>query len=109
MKIRDIIDFTNEHGNGKVFKGWTEEEIAVHLTFQANDGTLMVTESGGEITSFSTYKQIKNFDGDIEKVFGNPPIEPVMIFTSMSLCQSTAPQLITCSRCLRDLVQMQIG
>ena len=72
MKIRDIIEFANEHGNGKVFKGWTEKEIEAHLTFQANDGTLMVTESDGEITSFATYKQIKNFDGDIERVFWEP-------------------------------------
>lgn len=71
MKIADVIRFAHEHGHGNVFSDWSDEEIATHLTFHANDGTLMVTESGGEITSFSTHKQIKDFDGDIQAVFWN--------------------------------------
>ena len=71
MKIADVIRFAHEHGNGNVYQGWSDEEIATHLTFHANGGTLMVTESDGKITSFSTHKQIKDFNGDIDTVFWN--------------------------------------
>jgi hypothetical protein len=69
VRIQDVIDFAKRHGNGRVYIGWSDEEIAHHLKFHANDGTLMVTESDGAITSFCVYKQIRQFDGDIEKVF----------------------------------------
>lgn len=52
-----------------MYAGWTEEEVQAHLSFHANDGTLMVTENEGKITSVCVWKQIKDFDGDIQKIF----------------------------------------
>lgn len=105
MKIADVIRFAHEHGNGNVYQGWSNKEIATHLTFHANGGTLMVTESDGEITSFSTYKQIKDFSGDIDTVFWNHTDREGVMSTFTSWSQGMACLPRTCSTSLNNQTQ----
>lgn len=94
--IDRIVRFSVEHGGGKVFDGWSEDDIKYYIAFHANRNSLGIVRDGDEIVAIGTALRCK--EEDIKHEFDSTPHDPdgdtVLICDVISVRKGAIPVLL---------------